>query len=287
MSRSRSAWRQKEIAAASATRASEAATCPSETWIEVLTRSPPRAGPASTARPSSSRTTQSPSRRACSGSWLTRTSEMSSSRRSSASVASIASRAAWSSAEVGSSSSSTSGSWASARASIARCCSPTESLATSRSANSGSRPASRRQRSASSSLAGEPRRVAEVRLDRPLEQRRQLRHQRDLAPQRERVVRGERRAAVGDRAAVGVGEPVEQPQQRRLAAARGPDDRRRPRGDLGADRVEDRATAAGEADIAQLEQHGAHDPTATAQEASRAASGARPAGAIGWNNPGR
>ena len=66
-----------------------------------------RAGARSPGRPRS-RTTQSPSRRAWSGSWLTRTIEISSSRRSSASVASIASRAAWSSAEVGSSSSRTS-----------------------------------------------------------------------------------------------------------------------------------------------------------------------------------
>ena len=44
------------------------------------------------------------------------------------------------------------GRWASARASIARCCSPTESLATSRSAKAGSRPARREAaRSASSS----------------------------------------------------------------------------------------------------------------------------------------
>ena len=57
--------------------------------------------------------------------------------RRSRSVASIASRAASSSAEVGSSSSRTRGSSASARASIARCCSPTESLAASRSANDG------------------------------------------------------------------------------------------------------------------------------------------------------
>ena len=46
---------------------------------------------------------------------------------------------------------------------------------------------------ASSSLAGEAGGVAEVRLDRPLQQRRQLRDQRDLAPQRQRVVA--RRAA--------------------------------------------------------------------------------------------
>ena len=49
-------------------------------------------------------------------------------RAARARVASIASRAAWSRAEVGSSSSRTSGCWASARASIARCCSPTESF---------------------------------------------------------------------------------------------------------------------------------------------------------------
>ncbi len=99
-------------------------------------------------------------------------------------------------------------------------------------------------------LAGEPGRVGEVRLDRPLQQGRQLRHQRDLAAQGQRVVLAERPAAVGDRPRVGVGEPVEQAQQGRLAGPRGPDDRGRAGRDRGADRVEDAAIAAGQADLA-------------------------------------
>ena len=203
MSRSRSARCQKEIAAASATSTSEAATCQSSTWIEVLKY--PLDRPASVAQPAAGRTTQSPRRRACSGSWLTSTSEIRA--RGAAAPASPRSRRgrrgrAPRSARRGGG---PAGRWASARASIARCCSPTESLATSRSAKvgieAGERAAFAR---ASSSLAGELGRVAQVRLDRALEQRRQLRHQRDLAAQRQRLVLG-RAAGRGRRSRRGRG----------------------------------------------------------------------------------
>jgi hypothetical protein len=110
-------------------------------------------------------------------------------------------------------------------------------------------------------LPGEAGGVSEVRLDRPLQQRRQLRDQGDLAAQGERVVAGERLAAVGDLAAVGVGEPVQQPQQGRLAGARRPDDRGGAGGDRGTDPVENHATTAGETDASQLEQHAAMIPS--------------------------
>ncbi len=79
--------------------------------------------------------------------------------RSRVRVASTASRAAWSSAEVGSSSSSTRGCRASARASITRCCSPTESFAdVAIRRTQGRGPASSRQRARVEAVAGEPRR---------------------------------------------------------------------------------------------------------------------------------
>ena len=66
---------------------------------------------------------------------------------------------------------------------------------------------------------------ADVVLHRPLEQRRQLRHQADLAPQLERVALAHVRALVANHPRLRIGEPVEQPQQRRLA--RSPTARRR------------------------------------------------------------
>ncbi len=115
---------------------------------------------------------------------------------------------------------------------------------------------------------GEPGREGEVRPDSALEQRGQLRHQRDFAAQRQRIVPGQRPAAVGDRPGLGVDEPVEQAQQGRLAAPGGPEDRGRPGVDLGVDRVEHPAVAAGEADVAKLEQHRRMIPHRS-QEASR------------------
>src|SRR5262249_10095821 len=86
------------------------------------------AGPCATTRPPSIRTTWSASRLACAMSWVTTTSEIAVLARRRRSVPSTALRAAWSNAEVGSSSRRTPASSATARASITPCPPPTESL---------------------------------------------------------------------------------------------------------------------------------------------------------------
>ena len=269
MSRSRSVRRQKEIAAARATRASAAATWPSETWIEVAHASASSSGPQATTRPAFSRTARSASRRACSGSWLTTISEMSSSARSSASVASIASRAVvverrgrLVEQQHGRLLGRAPGPASPAAARRPRACRRRARRSRDRARRGrGSAPRRApcrpgRRRSAGSTRPSPPAATAAAAPARP----------RAAAPA------GRTRSAAdpGRRSSPGVrvGEPVEQPQQGRLAAARGADDRRRAGVDLGADRVEDEAVAAGEADVAKLEQHRRMIPHRP-QEASR------------------
>ena len=91
-----------------------------------------------------------------------------------------------------------------------------------------------------------PRGEAEVRPDRSLEQRRQLRHQRDLAPQLQRVVLAERPAAVA-RPCPGSGSASRLSSRSRvdLPLPEGPTIAVAPRGISALDRVEDRPPAAG------------------------------------------
>ena len=69
---------------------------------------------------------------------------------------------------------------------------------------------------------------ADVLLHRPLEQRRKLRHQADLAPQLERIALAHVGVLIAHCPRHGVGEPVQQPKQGRLAAPRRPGDAARP-----------------------------------------------------------
>ena len=159
-----------------------------------------------------------------------------------------------SSAEVGSSRSSTRGSSASARASIARCCSPTESFDASRSAKRGVEPGE--ARAAARCPARVPASAAAKRrlsLDRALEQRRQLRDEHDLAPQLQRIALADVGAPVAHGARVGVREPVEQPQQGRLARARGAGDAGRAGGDPGAEPAQHQLAGARQGDALELE----------------------------------
>jgi hypothetical protein len=124
-------------------------------------------------------------------------------------------------------------------------------------------------------LAARQRRgVEEVLLDGAGQQRGQLRDQGDLAAQRQRVAPGERPVAVEDLAPVGVGEPVEQAQERRLAGSGGADDRGRAGRQLGVDFAQDRPLPPPQGDVAQGEEH----RRIFAQEGARASC---PAGAGG------
>ena len=161
-------------------------------------------------------------RRAWARSWVTRPSSSPSRSRSSDSVSSIgAGRRRRPSADVGSSSNSTAGSSASARASIARCCSPTESFAPvaareRRARARRGRAAGRRRARARRAPAAKRRLSSTV----PSSSAGSCGTSADLAPQLERIALAHVGAAVANHALVGVGEPVEQPQQGRLAGAR-------------------------------------------------------------------
>ena len=99
--------------------------------------------------------------------------------------------------------------------------------------------------------AGELGAEADVVGDGALEQRRQLRHQADLAAQLEHVALADVGAAVEDHPGVRVGEPVEQPQERRLARAGGSGDAARPVRQGGGEAVQDLFPAALEADLGE------------------------------------
>jgi hypothetical protein len=77
-------------------------------------------------------------------------------------------------------------------------------------------------------VAGESRPVSDVVVDGAVDQGGQLRHEADLAAQLERITLSHVLPLVDHGPLVGVGQAVEEPQQRRLAAARRPDDRAGP-----------------------------------------------------------
>ena len=105
----------------------------------------------------------------------------------------------------------------------------------------GSRPARSSSRSTSGSRPASSAAKRMLSVDGPLEQRGELGNQADLAAQRERVALAHVGAAVADGSRLGIGEPVEQPQHGRLARARGPGEAGRPGRDRGAELAQHRA----------------------------------------------
>ena len=98
--------------------------------------------------------------------------------------------------------------------------------------------------------------VADVVLDRPGERRGELGDEADARAQAQDVEVAEVIAAEADDALIGVGEPVEQPQQRRLARARRPEQRGRAGLERERDAVEDAPPAARRGDAVELEERG-------------------------------
>ena len=94
---------------------------------------------------------------------------------------------------------------------------------------------------------------ADVVGDRAVEQRRKLWHQADLPAQPEHLTLADVAALIEHPAPVGVGEPVEQPQQGRLAAPRRSGDTARARRQPRVQIAQDRLAAAREADLLELE----------------------------------
>jgi hypothetical protein len=176
--------------------------------------------------------------------------------RRSPSVASIAAVLASSSAEVGSSSSRTDGPNASVRASITRRCSPTDSASGPSCAEARNQTSQAEVRRDIGVAPRQPRTVEDVVGHGALQQSRQLGDQADLAPQREHVEVAQIPPAVAHRPARWIGEPVEQPQQRRLPRSQRPHDPRRSVRQVCAQALKHHPPTADRRQVLQLKQHG-------------------------------